>query len=517
MKYRNLVNYLHFIDLFQQNVSLKLEGRYRISSRFGQFLSIGIIIFLSYNFFASDMIETANPIVLFQSFETKERSPISLMKDDFVMAFALTDESNLIYPIDSSYFTYNINKYSFFIKNGTSRTIKVNSSFCKSSYFNRFPEEFKNLNLSYASCPEDDEIFLKRGWDEDNIFYLQMDMYKCVNSSSNNVICKSAEEIDTFLNGKYVSLWIEQKNFDMQNYKKPIFSKLKTYYRGIQLGELKNVRLYIKKTLIQTDDSIIYSNKNLMQSYAHESLEYDSNSYDDKNFFFSFVLYSGTNTQIYQRKYQKLFDLIANLGGMLSSLTLICSLFVKLFMEWQINELIMNKLHFFINGFKKFSFIKPNFLGPSNKRIENPEKCKNPFKMTLCQIIRLMCKKKRKWTQKEELYVKQIKNINKKVDIIEILKKMQDIEKIKQIIFSEEQLLLFNSFNEKYIFPSKIGNKTKYHIGLSNLPESAIKKIENYTEKVNKGGKNVTEKDKRLLNLVENGDKLSIKRYSKVG
>lgn len=192
---------------------------------------------------------------------------------------------------------------------------------------------------------------------------------------------------------------------------------------------------------------------------------------------------------------------------MLSSLTLLCSIFVKLVIEWQTNELILNKLHVFGDELKIFSSIKPNLICPKKKNEEEKqEKPKNLLRMSLFQLVRLVCKKKRKWSEKEALYVRNIKDINRKLDIIEVLKKLEDIDKIKQIFFNEEQLLLFNSLNEKYIFPLKIGDKIRYRLSVSDISQRKIRKIENYIENIRKGGKDLDQNDTRLLRLVENCD-----------
>ena len=105
-----IFSFLSFIDLFQQNVSLKLNNRFRVSISLGKILSVGIIIFLLYNFFNSDMLTKRNPNILYQSTELTNRPLINLSEKDFTLAFALQDSKN-VYFEDPSIFSFQAIRY----------------------------------------------------------------------------------------------------------------------------------------------------------------------------------------------------------------------------------------------------------------------------------------------------------------------------------------------------------------------------------------------------------------------
>jgi hypothetical protein len=87
---------LSFLDLFQQNISLKLYNRSRISIALGKFLSLIIYAFLLYNFAASDMITKSNPIVLQNSMQSLQRPTMEFTNENFIIAFAVVDSFNVI-------------------------------------------------------------------------------------------------------------------------------------------------------------------------------------------------------------------------------------------------------------------------------------------------------------------------------------------------------------------------------------------------------------------------------------
>ena len=94
-----------FIDLFQQDVSLKIHNRYSVSISFGKFLSLGVFILIFYSFFSSDMIQKTNPIIIQQSVPNKNRPTFLFSKKNFVFSFAVVDYNNIIYH-DPSIFNF---------------------------------------------------------------------------------------------------------------------------------------------------------------------------------------------------------------------------------------------------------------------------------------------------------------------------------------------------------------------------------------------------------------------------
>ena len=78
-----LLNLLSNLDFFQQTVSLSLKNRNRISLLSGKLISIGIIFFVIYNVFESNMIKKINPIVMERSIEDNNDPEIFLTQQNF--------------------------------------------------------------------------------------------------------------------------------------------------------------------------------------------------------------------------------------------------------------------------------------------------------------------------------------------------------------------------------------------------------------------------------------------------
>lgn len=226
----------------------------------------------------------------------------------------------------------------------------------------------------------------------------------------------------------------------MTDYEKPFISKLKSYYVGVNMNASKILRLFLKKTTIITDNGWIFPEEETLESYAHDRFEVDSIVSDENLFFFNLI--SSETHAIYQRRYQKLFDLLANLGGIVTLLTLLCNFIVKLIFDWKINELVMRKLYLMKVKRKKVETKKKFFLFEiltrlffRNKKSNEAEKFfEDPFQMTFFERLHLFFKKKQKFSEREQIYLKYINKSNQKLDLVKVIQKLEEIEKLKYVL-----------------------------------------------------------------------------------
>ena len=106
-----------------------------------------------------------------------------------------------------------------------------------------------------------------------------------------------------------------------------------------------------------------------------------------------------------------------------------------------------------------FKKLKMRIMNKGDK-IENVEKfnenMKNSsqIKFSLFENLKLILKQmfKKKLTKKEKLFLQGEKIYEKEIDILYILKKLQEIEKMKIILFNNQQLTLFNLMEKPLIY-----------------------------------------------------------------
>ena len=129
---------------------------------------------------------------------------------------------------------------------------------------------------------------------------------------------------------------------------------------------------------------------------------------------------------------------------------------------------------------------------------------KNTIKFSLFEYFSLICKKlfHRKKNFKEKLYEKAEVIFEKEIDIAQILKRIQDIEKLKCLVLSPKQLALFNLLEKPMIFVN-VDNEKKSLLNMRNLQSKIVMEeaFEYFVELEKK--EQLEPIDKRLLLLVQ--------------
>ena len=483
----------------------------------------------------SDMLKKVNPIVLIQSAETEVRPSFLFTGNDIFFAFSIADNYQ-DYPPDSSIMTFTVSQVSGengFITNEEKKELRQ----CTGQDFARFPKYQNGFKFDNLLCLKNKTFNLNGFWDEPKMNYLLVHVEKCINSTESEIICKSNEEIEEFINNKYFYFYVEQKTFDMNNQNDPISSGIKLYYRGLSTKQSKYMDFFFKKTRLLLDEGFLYNQENLTQSYSHDTPYFDS--IENDQILFEIYIHPSQTIVTYQRRYEKIYGLLANLGGILNSLIMIGAIMIKLLYDWKINELILNKLYAFGKAVEYKTFLRSylsinsfsnnyvsgntgkNSVAVSKVNPQHNEKAKSKLNMKLImsfwELIVLFFKKKKKRTNKEKIYAKFMEESDKKIDLLMILQKLEEIDRLKFVLLSEQQLFLFNSIDKRY---QKLNETTlrrnscttkdvKFTLNFEKIEESKRKSITTYFQKLQTNAKNANQNqvENRFLELLnQNND-----------
>lgn len=479
---------LRYLDLFQQNVYLKIKGKSRASLSFGKLFSIGIIIFLFYHVLTSDMIKLENPIVLQQLIKTQSRPEIKLNEENFLFAFSLSDDTSIFLP-DPTIFNFQLVETTLIDRIVVSERFYENE-LCTQNHFKNFPE--LSVPLKNLSCVKNPNITLKGYWDEKEIRYFSLKVNKCVNTTEESK-CQSEEAINEYFQIRYFEAFLLEKSFDLNNFDNPISASIKNIYTGLELGRRKEVSNFIKKTKILTDRQAMFSFYDESEALLIEQGNMDFQKSDDS--LLEYCFYSSDYTMVSQRRYQKLFELLATLGGILNPLLIFGTAIAKLIQEWKLNEMIMNRIYTL------------DSTKPKNMKVAKniPPNSHNNLKFTLWEKIKFLSKSKKKFTPKERIYSSYLDKSNLKLDLFEILRKLEEIERLKMLILNKKQMNIFNSFNKKVLVSedeSLNSNFLRYTYESNKLNNSQKQQLMFNIEKI-KNDRRHSEIDKNLLKMIE--------------
>lgn len=311
----------YHIDLFKTPMSLPYDSQKKVSSFFSSLISLGLIIFLLIFFFQSDIFVKQNPISSVQSIPTQKRPKLDFNQENMTIALGLTDYENNIVEDPS---VFNLTLYAYGYKGSGQETLyEENRTLvkCKEEFFPKNHEDFSKLRMSQFLCLEKNDFTLEGYWDEDIVKYIDITLYKCLNETSNGNSCKSDEEIHEFFKDKYLAIFFSDNKINVNNYESPIQNIYKTRFFLMDPRISKKITFYFKSVEFNNDDGMIFSNGKSIFSFLFGNFEVDYVS-ENAEWIGTILLYSSSEIYTVKRRFQKIQEVIANLGGLANALFL---------------------------------------------------------------------------------------------------------------------------------------------------------------------------------------------------
>ena len=173
-----------------------------------------------------------------------------------------------------------------------------------------------------------------------------------------------------------------------------------------------------------------------------------------------------------------------------------------------------------VNSKRKMTKGKTTKIEKKIKNLEQYEeflrKSSSRLNMNFCEYGVLYLKQLAKinLSEKEQLFLKGVKIYDEELDIVHILRKIQEIEKMKMVLFNEEQRILFNMIDKPMIYLDEKKENSSEELGSGHLKISRItnsattmdeNKMKRFFERMTSMQRNdeMTIIDRRLMDLVE--------------
>ena len=497
-----------YIDLFQSPLTLYLGGSDRRSSKVGVFFSVVIYIYLLYSFVNSDLFEKSSPIVVNQSNQIPHARRVSFQNNS-LMAFGVADGFNGRYQDDTIFniqFRYFVNATQLVVKKMRA-CLPTDVTFNDSIYY--------ALHLDNMYCLEDKDFFLEGNWDEGRPTYIALNIYQCNNITSNGK-CKSQEVINSFFQDplvqKFFTLIFQNPQINMNDYQNPFQISYRTDYQAIDPLLRKRVTENLKNVYVDTDDGVIFPSSKIDSKIMFNSKEIDFTTRQSAlDPLVQYLIFASKEEVICTRRYQKLPEILGSLVGMMQLIMLFlsfapyCTMYITtledflnslyIFPEIQRktdNKKIQNKHQIFaltanelkwsntpktvdlVNHFPRVNSTRFNRLKSLLKyshlvfkSVFNLQNKANKLTLSLIEyiayIINMIFSKNK--SGKQKLIEQAEKTFSYDLDIVNLIKKVHDLEKLKLILLNEEQLILFNYLISKPMIPfgqiENVGNFLK--------------------------------------------------------
>ena len=424
----NLSNY----DFFKQNVTFKYKDSYYYKTTCGGFCSIFLFLILVINliFLFQIMISRKAPEVVENKYFIKNRNIYLISNENYnnnlnnlknsisnINNYSYSKFSFLIYirdfytntPVeyDSTVLTIEMSQFNHLPNEQPTINIFKNK-FCN-SFGNISNEEFTRLGFNKSYCIEGSILLSDDKYLNNLSNYFDIKIKKCTNllsnelannnsseiKQSNNLNCKSDEEIEKYLKKYSFELFYEVNNVDSLSYDNPIISGHKNVFHSYIPNNYRFVHFemeinkYISYNSFLPDYidffyNIIEFPRVSIKSNIIKSSIPNINSDVIANFKFT----SSPYQYVYVRHYLNIVDQLGSLGGSIYIIYSLMFLTISLFINYQyINDLLnsfyklinpkySNYLNKDFNSFieYRYNYLIKRFIKVYSKELENYKK-----------------------------------------------------------------------------------------------------------------------------------------------
>ncbi|CAK58159.1 unnamed protein product (macronuclear) [Paramecium tetraurelia] len=522
------------LDIFGQTIALNINKQSSYKTFFGGISSI-LIIAILIAFFFSNVVDFLNQTDIIFSLETKfsvNPDAMILSQENYMAAFSIEQEGYAINP----YFNISIEQRQY-VRDESGKQIKSISSVplepCTLSHFNvllkesnlNFEEQYNSLDLSNWLCPKKDFQFKLSGtYSSQEFNFIKIVIKECEQGNENesgwNPVCASeqAKQQSLEINGQF-KLQIYQVNSIINP------SQSKAYVRAYLDDEIcpdkptyfienTSFRMIYPSCLFSIQFSSILRNIQQEELIVRQNADYRDlteigRDTDDK--YAVIYLRRSQFTEIVKRRFTSIGELLSYLGGFLQIMITGLGLFIIYYNKIQMQIELSNKLYNFkINAGDnskiakrviKLSQIsnvkvqqqcvddsqnmnindslidekqKKNYLKSAIiKQFHEVNKISLSLKLILNQVtFGLM------FNNNDSLFLnKAINQVNHDLNIHHILYKIQEIQKLKQVLLRRAQIILFNftpkpliTLDEEYQLP----NRMDFEENLNDLISSKL-------------------------------------------
>lgn len=484
------------------------------------------------------MLQKTDPSVLIQKDFGGLRPKIQLNSSNFEIAVGLFDLNVNNYSIDSTEFEIvaTQTKIAYSKVNGVPKQNENNTIFefrkCNSQSF-----PFSGIQgiLPEMKCLNDFQLETNGFVNELEFSAFKIDLFMCNNLTSKQKTCKPKEEILNKMQNKILGLHFIDYNINYNNFSQPILFTTQAEWIALDQKYTKTKAIFFTKFLFVDDFEMIGSKPRITESFFKNGVSADfvSNENQDPNQpLASFFFYSNPELQKNCRSYQKLTQLLANIGGSANFFISIGFVFIGFINDWTMRSSLFAKLYCLEQKNSKENEekanncgektcvkkeetkeIKTNFIENSQfQKIEMKELKPDSFVLEKYSVeeelrnIKQNTKKKKnnilsiwrhiafkikyylgfKLNENNEIYHKLDNGYHNIINGNFLFKKLQELECIKKIFLSEKEIILLKNVKSPLLeFElNKLSQNSlkRNHFGLYplHLFDEKLKKYDNY-------------------------------------
>ena len=324
-------SFLSQIDMYGSKFHFRVFKDNKSISQLGGFMTIltmlilGVFLYL----FGQDFFYKKNPQVTKSGILPAHYSKVDLNKEKIIVPWRIEDISSL--PVDPTGILYPRIYYYTAEKNPETAELEN----IRTEYLDYYQCNITDLNTNQTGLKIDNYYCFDLTnkpiggyWDGEFVYYLEIQLYFCpegkVVGEENN--CTDIEILNQHLNNEnpwYFSIYFPTHQFQPEEYDDPVKIHYAVHFTQIDPVNRKNDRLYFNEIQLIDDKGLIFESKKQCNFWVAEKLTQESVYYPEKRLIekgqsskiYTMNVYGTLEKILYTRIYDKLYDVLAVVGG----------------------------------------------------------------------------------------------------------------------------------------------------------------------------------------------------------
>ena len=333
-----------------------------------------------------------------------------------------------------------------------------------------------------------------------NVFQpeIYFSLYQCVNTTENNNSCAPQAEIDEMIKYTTVQTTIPNTIYDFSNSKKAQKNTYNYFYTKLDKSMLKYYQNMIKTTTLFIDDGIIYENYRALAVNFNPEINYDPSIRSGNDPLFVFDCMVDFRFQMYYLRNQKLNEIAGNLGGLVNTIFLLGKLLCMTYNSIYLRFKIISSTFSSTKNDKKANLIFPKGVPEPTTMVTSKNSSIN------ANIVKSFSYCSYLFPSKDvrRFYQSGYKHLHEYLDIRKIIKRLQDLDKLKMVLLNEDQRSVFECLPK----PDVIDARNKLSMESINKYRKSVK-TRKLTKNISNTMKSMAEDNdpvnKRILECLE--------------
>ncbi|CAD8135134.1 unnamed protein product [Paramecium octaurelia] len=481
-------------DYFALQPQLRIQKQKKFSTFVGAFITCCIITICVIQLISQiqDIFARNHPNVITSEFQLFNTDEYQLHPHNYTVAIALLDSK--LQPIQGQNQYFNISimnckRQRYLNETNGQRISKLDCYYyqveeCKDEHFpNDFQQQyFKSFNKSGLYCAKskdwNERPIRLQGTPQSDLFqYIDVFISKCKNTTEFQN-CSSNEQINSKLSGNYLVIHTSDSLTKMQEYENSFENIISAQYYFYSVSITKTMLSQLKLIEVISDGGLLTTQNEKDFSFQQLTVKETSEMYNNE-YIFKYGIIIDQRMAQYTRTYQKLQNAFSSIGGLFQMLSLVSQIFLNPFTSF-LTEIEMANEYFRFESNKKgkgtLNKKQTNFFIPQNqcqeivedelpntsgrmqkekqKQIIQTNRLENSIdiqkflnyqqlhqKMSKQVIFQLtICCNRQK---KKQIHYA-IDKVMSKLDVSFIIQKLQELDKLKYLLLSNDQINLFN-------------------------------------------------------------------------